>query len=77
MLSSSFVSVSCCLYAEVKCKKETLLTGGGGGHGDQESESWKEVLEACEASIALHSEVTLSYNYMERGINLDRLSCIC
>ncbi|KFK41134.1 hypothetical protein AALP_AA2G090200 [Arabis alpina] len=30
--------------------------GSNGGHGDQESESWKEVLEACEATIALHSE---------------------
>ncbi|KAF8100029.1 hypothetical protein N665_0232s0005 [Sinapis alba] len=31
-------------------------SGGKGGSGDQESESWKDVLEACEASIALNSE---------------------
>ncbi|KAG2312703.1 hypothetical protein Bca52824_024260 [Brassica carinata] len=31
-------------------------SGGNGGSGDQESESWKDVLEACEASIALNSE---------------------
>ncbi|CAF1902541.1 unnamed protein product [Brassica napus] len=31
-------------------------TGGNGGSGDQESESWKDVLEACEASVALNSE---------------------
>ncbi|CAH2065869.1 unnamed protein product [Thlaspi arvense] len=31
-------------------------SGGKGGSGDQESESWKKVLEACDASIALNSE---------------------
>ncbi|KAJ0256061.1 Calmodulin-binding transcription activator 4 [Hirschfeldia incana] len=31
-------------------------SGGSGGSGDQKSESWKDVLEACEASIALNSE---------------------
>ncbi|CAH8383091.1 unnamed protein product [Eruca vesicaria subsp. sativa] len=31
-------------------------SGGTGGSGDQESESWKDVLEACEVSIALNSE---------------------
>lgn len=49
-------------YLVIRKSKKILLTGGKGGHGDQESESWKDVLEACEASIALHSEVTLSYN---------------
>ncbi|CAF2063481.1 unnamed protein product [Brassica napus] len=33
-----------------------LHTGGSGGSGDQKAESWKDVLEACEASIALNSE---------------------
>ena len=37
--------------------KRILVTGGSGGSGDQKSESWKDVLEACEASIALNSEV--------------------
>ncbi|XP_024013760.1 calmodulin-binding transcription activator 4 isoform X1 [Eutrema salsugineum] len=31
-------------------------SGGKGGSGDQESESWKDVLKACEASTALNSE---------------------
>ncbi|XP_020890717.1 calmodulin-binding transcription activator 4 isoform X1 [Arabidopsis lyrata subsp. lyrata] len=31
-------------------------SGGTGGSGDQGSESWKDVLEACEASIPLNSE---------------------
>ncbi|CAE5963250.1 unnamed protein product [Arabidopsis arenosa] len=31
-------------------------SGGTGGSGDQGSESWKAVLEACEASIPLNSE---------------------
>ncbi|KAF2592710.1 hypothetical protein F2Q70_00045032 [Brassica cretica] len=31
-------------------------SGGSGGSGDQKAESWKDVLEACEASIALNSE---------------------
>ncbi|CDY12637.1 BnaA02g13050D [Brassica napus] len=31
-------------------------SGGNGGSGDQESESWKDVLEACEASVAINSE---------------------
>ncbi|KAG2322129.1 hypothetical protein Bca52824_015342 [Brassica carinata] len=31
-------------------------SGGSGGSGDQKSESWKDVLEACGASIPLNSE---------------------